>query len=160
MYNVDFSLTNGLGKPSVSIYFSGCDIPTKCKDCHNPELWSEQESKVDYDELYNLVQSSQSFSRELRVSFIGGDPLTPNNRIKVKEIAEKLKEDFPGIILILYSWRLPKQIEDNWIKDFDYGVLGQFDINSFQDGYLPASANQIIYNFKTKEVENPIKIKK
>lgn len=158
IYSIDFSLINGLGKPSVSIYFSGCDIPVKCKECHNPELWGKQEDRVGYDELHRLVESSQSFSKELSISFLGGDPLTPYNREAVQEIARKLKEDFPEAKLILYSWRLPEQIEYDWIKDFNYGVLGQFDIGELIKGYLPASSNQIIYDFKTGKTLSPVKI--
>ena len=30
--------SDGLWYPSISIYYSGCDKPVKCLDCHNPEL--------------------------------------------------------------------------------------------------------------------------
>lgn len=160
MYNIDFSLINGLGKPSISIYFSGCDIPVKCKECHNPELWKHQDNQVDYDELYRLVKSSKSFAKELIISFLGGDPLAPYNRELTQEISCRLKQDFPGVILVMYSWRLPNQMEDEWIKYFDYGVLGQFDIGEFKEGFLPASTNQIIYDFKTGTTLDSIKINK
>lgn len=160
MYSIDFSLINGLGKPSVSIYFSGCDIPVKCRECHNPELWRQQDSQVGYEELKRLVKSSQSFSKELIVSFLGGDPLASYNREEVQEISSQLKRDFPEVKLVIYSWRLPNQIEDEWVSDFDYGVLGQFDIGEFKEGYLPASTNQIVYDFKTREMLSPIKISK
>lgn len=162
MYYIDFSLTNGLGKPAISIYYSGCDIPKKCKDCHNPELWSKQDSKLTYEELYNKVKWYNNFhnKEELRVSFVGGEPLANFNVQSVMDTSRKLKNDFPNIELILYSWRKPDEIKSEWIEYFDYGVLGQFDNGKFQENYLPASSNQIIYDFKTGEVLDPVKLKK
>lgn len=160
MYSIDFSLNNGLGKPSVSIYFSGCDIPNKCPNCHNPELWLPQENQVDYDELYKIIKKTQSFTKDLTVSFLGGEPLASYNRELVKKISGKLKKDFPEIKLILYSWRSIDEIEESWITNFDYGVLGKFKIDQLQEGYLPASSNQVIYNFKTKKIIKAVKIRK
>lgn len=160
MYSVDFSLTNGLGKPSVSIYYSGCDIPVKCKECHNPELWRNSPSQLNYEELHRLIKSYADFgySDELIISFLGGDPLAPFNRDSVMEVSKKIKQDFPEAKLIIYSWRLPQEIEDEWIENFDFGVLGKFDIGEYREGYLPASTNQIIYDFKNKEIIKPIKL--
>lgn len=161
MYNVDFSLTNGLGKPSVSIYYSGCDIPVKCKECHNPELWQKSLPQVSYDELYRLIKGYVDFgySDKLIISFLGGDPLAPFNRNSVMETSEKIKSDFPEAELIIYSWRMPSEIKKEWVKYFDYGVLGKFDIKKYKKGYLPASTNQIIYDFKKNETLNAIKLK-
>ena len=160
MYSIDFSLTNGLGKPAISIYYSGCDIPVKCKECHNPELWKKEYPQVGYKELHRLVNGYNEFNdhNELLVSFMGGDPLAEYNRKSTIEISRKLKEDFPGIQLIIYSWRRPDEIAYEWIEHFDFGVLGQFDIGEFKKGYLPSSSNQIIYDFKTKEILEPIKL--
>lgn len=160
MYSIDFSLNNGLGKPSISVYYSGCDIPVKCKACHNSELWAKQASQVDYSELYRLVKNYRDFnySSDLIVSFVGGDPLAVYNRDSVMSVSSRLKKDFPGIELVIYSWRRPEEIEEDWVKDIDFGVLGQFDIGELREKYLPASSNQIIYNFKSKEVMDPIKL--
>lgn len=160
MYYVDFSLTNGLGKPAISIYYSGCDIPNKCIDCHNSELWQKQESKLTYDEIYKKVKWYQGFqkSQAIRVSFLGGEPLASYNVKSVIDVSQRLRADFPDIELIIYSWRKPWEIEKEWIEHFDYGVLGQFDIGEYQENLLPASTNQIIYDFKTGEVLDPVKL--
>jgi len=160
VYNIDFSLTNGLGKPAISIYYSGCDIPVKCKDCHNPELWNKSNVNINYKELHRLVSEYKNFNKsaELIVSFMGGDPLAEYNRESTMEVSRRLKEDFPEVVLIVYSWRTPKEIEKEWIEHFDFGVLGQFDIGVLNKGYLPASSNQIIYNFKTNTTLESIKL--
>lgn len=160
MYYIDFSLTNGLGKPAISIYYSGCDIPRKCNDCHNAELWKKQANNLTYDEVYKKVKWYQDFQKsdKLRVSFLGGEPLASYNVDSVMNISKKLKEDFSDIELIVYSWRKPVQIKDEWVENFDYGVLGQFDIGEYQENLLPASSNQIIYDFKTGEVLDPVKL--
>lgn len=161
MYSVDLSLTNGLGKPSVSIYYSGCDIPVKCKECHNFELWAKQDTKIKYEELLRIIKEFNTFnySNELIVSFLGGEPLAEYNRNSVIEVSKKLKEDFPEVKIIIYSWRLPEDIKDEWVENIDLGVLGQFDIGELRADYLPASSNQIIYDFNSKEVLPAIKLK-
>lgn len=161
MYSIDFSLTNGLGKPSISVYYSGCDIPVKCKGCHNEELWLNKKSLLGYEELLKKVNWYKNFNykKELIVTFLGGDPLAPYNRNSVMEVSRKLKEDFPEIQLILYSWRNPDEIDKEWVKHFDYGVLGKFDIDNYNENYLPGSSNQIIYDFKTENVLKSIKLK-
>lgn len=161
MYSVDFSLTNGLGRPSVSIYYSGCDIPNKCEECHNEELWFNQEALLSYRDVFNKVDWYRNFNydKSLIVSFLGGDPLAPYNRESVISVSKKLKEDFPGIKLIIYSWRKPEEIEDDWVRYFDYGVLGKFDNSQYQEGYLPASNNQVIYDFKAGVTLDPIKLR-
>lgn len=161
MYSVDLSLTNGLGKPAVSIYYSGCDIPVKCRECHNSELWNKQDTKIEYDELIRIIKEFNTFhySDELIVSFLGGEPFAPYNRNSVIEVSKRLKEDFPKVKTIVYSWRLPEQVEDEWIENIDLGVLGQFDIRELREDYLPASSNQVIYDFNKKEVMPAIKIK-
>lgn len=161
MYSVDLSLTNGLGKPAVSIYYSGCDIPVKCKGCHNYELWAKQDTKIEYEELYRIIDEFNTFhySDELIVSFLGGEPFAEYNRNSLMKTAKKVKEDFPGVKTVVYSWRTVDKIDPEWVKNIDLGVLGQFDEGELVEDYLPASTNQIIYDFN-EEVELPaIKLK-
>lgn len=161
MYSVDFSLTNGLGKPAISIYYSGCDIPVKCKGCHNSELWAKQDVKVSHEELFRLIKSYNDFSmsKEFTVAFLGGDPLAEYNRESLMYVTKKLKEEYDNVKIVIYSWRTPEEIEENWIKYSDYGVLGQFDIGILREGYLPASSNQFIYDFKLKKKLPTINLK-
>lgn len=161
MYAIDFSLTNGLGKPAISVYYSGCDIPVKCKECHNSELWQKQKTKVSDEEFFRLVNNYKNFnhSKELIITFLGGDPLAPYNRDSVIEVSRKLKELYPEVKIVVYSWRTPDEIEESWTEFFDYGVLGKFDIGIYVENRLPASTNQFIYDFKTKQKLPPIKLK-
>lgn len=160
MYSIDLSLTNGLGKPAISIYYSGCDIPVKCKECHNPELWNKQKSRIGYPELLRVISSYNSFnfSKQLRIAFLGGEPFSKDNRESVISTAKQLKDDFKDCQIIVYSWRKPDEIEKAWVENIDIGVLGQFDIGEFKEGYLPASSNQVIYDFNSQRELESIKL--
>ena len=164
-YHIDYSLKNGLGHPSVSLYLLGCDNPVKCEGCHNGELIPESNESINMERLKKLLYSSlkkaQFFNKNIYLSFLGGEPLSEYNRDIVLELSEHFKNTFKNINTVLYSWRTPEIIYDElngFISYIDYGVLGSFDIDKKQDGYIPSSKNQIIYNFKSDEVLERIKL--
>lgn len=165
MYTIDYSLNNGIGNDhptgALSIYYSGCDIPVKCKECHNPELWAPQDPRMTYKEVKHRLEQLKRLGvdKDPQIAFVGGDPMAPYNRESTIEVAAQLKKDFPDTKLVLYSWRTLEELEEQWTVSFDYGVLGQFDIGEFRQGWLPASSNQYIWDFKKQEQLKPIKLK-
>lgn len=168
-YIFDFSLKNGLGKPAISLYLSGCDKFPRCENCHNPELQEYVESDLDRSEIIGnikkdldkRVQRVKDFYEEVILCFLGGEPLASYNRRITYEISKYSKKK--EVINVLYSWR---EIEDiskedimHYVDYMDYGVLGSFDKESKVNNQLPASSNQYIWNFnKNKKVE-PVKLK-
>lgn len=166
MYTIDYSLNNGIGDGhptgALSIYYSGCDIPVKCRDCHNPELWASQDPRITYNEVKERLEQliRLGVDKNPQVAFLGGDPMAPYNRDSVIDVARKLKTDFPDVKLILYSWRTVEELLPEWTVSFDYGVLGQFDIGEFKEGWMPASSNQYIWNFNARKKMPAIKLKK
>lgn len=168
--NYYYAITNsinsdGFYKPAISIYFSGCDKPVKCKDCQNIEL---QQQEVGYcNDIGNLlleldshIKKFKEFHSELRVCFVGGEPLAPYNRKAVYGISKYLKDNYKDVITIVYTWRTIEDIINQNLREFlqhvDYGVLGEFKIESFVENTIPASSNQIIYDFKNKKIIKPI----
>ena len=125
-YVISYSLKNGLGNPSVDLYLTGCDKPVKCEDCHNWEI--QEESKEDYnidvikEELKVAIKQSQIFSSKLYLTVLGGEPLAKYNRDITEQIAEYVKNEFPEVTLVLYTWR-----EIDEIDNFDYAVIGGYD---------------------------------
>lgn len=153
VHSIDYSLTNGLGGPAISIYYSGCDVPVKCEGCHNKELWTKQNERIEYKALYKQVLWYNEFNpkSKLTVAFLGGDPLAEYNRRSFMEVTRKLKRDFSDIEIILYSWRLTDDIDKEWVKNVDYGVLGKFEKEKFRENFLPGSSNQVLYDFKNNK---------
>lgn len=161
-YIIDYSVTNGLGKPAISIYLSGCDKLVKCKGCHNWEM--QEESENDYDieqlkeELDTEISNFKVFHKSLRIAILGGEPLAKYNRDITLELLKYIKEKYEDAITILYSWRDVGQIGES--KNYlDFGVLGGYEESLHQDNTLPASSNQRVWNFNTNSEEQAILLK-
>lgn len=162
-YLLELSLKNGLGNPSISLYLRGCDKKIKCKGCHNHEY--QEKSMDDYDinliktSTLELLEKSKLFFPNTSLSILGGEPLTEYNKDITYEVSKYIKEKYPNIPIILYSWRTIDQIPSKYVKYIDYGVLGSYDENLHIDNTLPASTNQYIYDFKSQYKLEPIKLK-
>lgn len=167
-YIIDYSLKNGLGKPSISLYLAGCDKPIKCEGCHNWELQEEPKESYDIDEIKKHIDKAINnflqFHSALYVSILGGEPLAIYNRNITMEISKYIKEKYTNAIIIIYSWRTIKQIKkenlEMYMKYIDYGVLGAYDKNLYIENTIPSSTNQYIYDFKNNRIIKPIKLKK
>lgn len=166
-YVIDYSLKNGLGHPSISLYLTGCDKPIKCEDCHNWELQKQSENNYNIntikDELDNSIKNYLSFHDKLYFSILGGEPLSEYNKDISLEISKYIKEKYKKSIIVLYSWRLIEEIKDSNLIPYtlymDYGVLGPYKKDLYEEKTLPSSSNQYVYNFKTNKKLKPIKIK-
>ena len=164
-YHIDFSLKNGLGKPALSLYLTGCDKPVKCEDCHNYEL--QDRSKQDYnlrkikEKIKVHIENFKDFYDHIIICYLGGEPLTDYNKEITYEISKYVKKKYSAEN-ILYSWRTIKKIkEDNkseFIKYMDYGVLGSYNDKLFVKNTIPASKNQFIYDFNKNRKLNSIKL--
>lgn len=167
-YFIDYSVKNGLGHPSLSIYLTGCDNPNKCNDCHNWDL--QEESKNDYDieeikrQINNEIQKFLQFHSQLYVSILGGEPLSEHNKDIALEISRYMKQKYKDTIVVLYSWRTIEEIDKENLKSYveyiDYGVLGTYDKNLCVENTIPSSKNQYIYDFKNNKKISSITLKK
>jgi organic radical activating enzyme len=142
---VNFSLNAGGGRPAICVFLTGCDKPVKCFGCHNPTLWTHQPvCPHTVDSLIKSVRTLELLTRN--VAIMGGEPLAPYNLPITIEIAKRLKAD--GFILFLYSWRSSKEVLrlSSIHSLFDYGILGSYEQDLKQDGFL-ASSNQEFIQF-------------
>lgn len=167
-YILDYSLKNAIGRPSVSLYLTGCDKPIKCKDCHNYEL--QNQSHNDYD-IQEIKQNIDKFISEflnmhnnLNVSILGGEPLSDYNINIAYEISEYIKNTYDDSRIFIFTWRtlgqIKKENKEKFLKHFDYGVFGEYDSNLHVEDTLPSSTNQYIYDFNKKETIDPIRLKR
>lgn len=162
-YYFDYSLNNGLGHPAISLYLTGCDKPTKCIGCHNKELQEESKDYCDTEELKfkinEKILKGFNFSKKMYVVFLGGEPLTEYNRNITYDISKYVKEKYPQVTTVVYSWRTKELLKNirNYLSYMDYGVLGEFKDELYVEGTLPSSSNQYIYDFKEEKVLKPIR---
>jgi len=141
---------DGLGVPTVSIYFSYCDKKDKtgnfCPKCQNLDL---QKDGVGYyltlDEIFEVIEKKYSFMWNVygkcEVALIGGEPFAEINRAFAKAISEK----YPTII---YTWRMLNDFKKENIDITTYNriVCGEYVEGLQDEKYLLGSTNQIIIN--------------
>ena len=138
-------ISNGAGI-GVSIFTQGCRF--HCKNCFNSELWTFEGGKEWGEEqtkyLYSLLQ--QPFVK--RFSILGGEPLEPENLDTLTFLTKQIKEDFPNIIIWLYTGNTFEKLNDKQkevVKNVDVLVDGLF-IDALKDPKLlfRGSSNQRI----------------
>ncbi len=111
----------------VVLWVAGCTH--HCKECQNPITWDingglefdEAAKKEIFDELDKSYVSGITFS--------GGDPLHPQNRQPVFELAKEIKEKYPRKTVWLYSGFEWEEIKDLPIIPYlDVMVDGRFKL--------------------------------
>lgn len=147
--------SDGIWYPAISIYYSGCDKATICEGCHNKELkifgngykTNAANLIIDIDVMLNAWMDVY---KEMAICFVGGEPLAEYNRESVKVISKYFKEKYKNVHTIIYTWRTLEDIDclSEYVKDIDYGVLGEFIEKEKDIRYIPSSKNQYIYDFK------------
>lgn len=140
----------------VVLWVAGCTH--KCKQCQNPITWDingglefgESEKKEIFDQLDQSYISGITFS--------GGDPLHPQNRQPVYELAKETKEKYPHKTIWLYTGFLWEEIKDLPIIPYlDVLVDGEFKIDLLDPQlHWKGSSNQRVIDvpatIKTGEV--------
>lgn len=157
--------SDGLWYPSISIYYSGCDKPVKCLDCHNPELqqknigFKTNNNQLIHDIEEKLIEWLDTYGM-ISICYLGGEPLSLWNRESVYLISKYLKEKYNNRICnIIYTWRYIEDILDikKYVSYIDYGVLGEFQLEQRDTNYIPSSSNQYIYDFNNQTRIQPIR---
>ena len=149
-------LLNGPGIRIV-LWVSGCTH--HCKGCHNPVTWDEN------DGLEFTIKEKQEIFNELNknyragITFSGGDPFHPSNRLEVLKLVQEIKEKFPNKSIWIYTGYLFEDILE-WnldISDIDVIVDGEF-IEKLKNNKLHwiGSSNQRIINVKQSLINDKV----
>ena len=148
--------TNGLGVPSVDVYFSYCDKKNKtgsfCGSCQNTHL---QKDGVGYllslDEVLEIIERKFSFMYQIygkcKVAIMGGEPTAEINLPMGQAIAERYNT-------IIYTWREREQLKDIDTHNFNKIVCGEYieELN-IGDEYAFGSTNQYVCNNKLEIIK-------
>ncbi len=140
-------MLNGEGLRAV-LWVAGCEHG--CPGCHNPITW-DIEGGIPFDAAAREELLGELAKEYVSgVTFSGGDPLHPDNRREIGELAEEIRRRFPEKTIWLYtgySWEeicgLP------FISWVDVVVDGEF-IEEQKDNALhwKGSANQRVIDVK------------
>lgn len=131
-------MLNGKGL-RVVLWVAGCEH--QCEGCQNPLTWNPNSglpfTPWEEAELWEWIQKPHI--KGLTLS--GGDPLHPNNRERVGEIANQLKKNYPSKDLWVYTgyslvfedheWRFQNRKHESfslsWLPLIDVLVDGPFN---------------------------------
>ena len=144
---MDISNGEGLG---VSLFTQFC--PHHCKNCFNQETWSIDGGKEWTKEIEDHFINLANAEHIVRVSILGGEPLSPPNVNTIAKLTDRLKKEAPNKVIWMYSgytWeniiKDTQQLEA--IKNIDILVDGKF-VDELKDLRLKfkGSSNQRIIN--------------
>ena len=96
----------------VVLWVAGCNHC--CKECQNPVTW-DPNGGLPFDqaakqELFDQLEKSYISG----VTFSGGDPLYPGNRMEITALAKEIREKFPEKTIWMYTgslWETVKSYE-------------------------------------------------
>lgn len=95
-----YDVANGPGI-RVSLFVSGCTH--KCKGCFNEEAWDFDYGEPFTGEVLQKLIDAASFGAYRGLTFLGGEPLDPQNQADVLKTAKAFKEAYPDKDIWLFS---------------------------------------------------------
>lgn len=132
----------------VVLWVAGCNHC--CKECQNPMTW-DPDGGLPFDEdakgeIFDQLEKSYISG----VTFSGGDPLHPNNRLGVKALMQEIRTLYPNKTIWLYTGSEWEDIYDYPMMEYiDVLVDGEF-VNELKDVKLlwKGSSNQRVIDVK------------
>lgn len=133
----------------VVLWVAGCNHC--CKECQNPITW-DPDGGLLFDEA-----AKQEIFEQLEKSYIsgitfsGGDPLHPANRVAVRELMEEIKQKYPDKTIWLYTG-------DSWENILYYALMKYVDV--VVDGEFVAELKDVKLRWKGSKNQRVIDVKK
>ena len=132
----------------VVLWVAGCTHG--CQGCHNPITW-DIEGGIEFDEgARQEIYAEMEKDYISGLTFSGGDPLHPQNRKEITELARELKQKYPDKTLWMYTGFSWDEVDDLPVMRYiDVLVDGEF-INALKDDQLhwKGSSNQRVVDVK------------
>lgn len=132
----------------VVLWVSGC--AHCCDGCHNPVTWDpnggllfDEDAK---EELFEQLEKPYISG----ITFSGGDPLHPANRLEVWELMAEIRERFPDKTIWLYTGAVWEEIYSDPLMEYvDVVVDGEFQKEKKDTKLLwKGSSNQRVIDVK------------
>ncbi len=126
----------------VVLWVAGCNHC--CKECHNPLTW-DPDGGLPFDEAAKQEIFAQLDKMYISgITFSGGDPLHPANRLEVRGLMAEIREKYPNKTIWLYTGASWENIMDYPLMQYvDVLVDGEFQVEKKDTKLLwKGSANQ------------------
>ena len=110
----------------VVLWVAGCNHC--CKECQNPVTW-DPNGGLPFDqaakqELFDQLEKSYISG----VTFSGGDPLYPGNRMEITALAKEIRERFPEKTIWMYTGSLWETVKNYEVMKYvDVLVDGEYE---------------------------------
>ena len=110
----------------VVLWVAGCNHC--CKECQNPVTW-DPNGGLPFDqaarqEIFDQLEKSYISG----VTFSGGDPLYPGNRMEITALAKEIRERFPEKTIWMYTGSLWETVKNYEVMKFvDVLVDGEYE---------------------------------
>lgn len=133
----------------VVLWLAGCSH--HCKGCQNPITW-DPDGGLEFDEA-----AKDELLKELEkpyisgITFSGGDPLHPANRVEVRNLCEEIKEKYPDKTIWLYTG-------DSWDGIYHYALMQYVDV--VVDGEFILEKRDVTLMWKGSSNQRVIDVKK
>lgn len=126
----------------VVLWVSGCDHC--CKECQNPITWDPDAGVLFDDAAKQEIFEQLDKDYISGITFSGGDPLHPANRMDVRNFVQEVRDKYPNKSIWLYTgsdwkdiWHYPM------MKNIDVVVDREFKIDLKDNNLLwKGSSNQ------------------
>lgn len=168
-------MKNGVGLRTI-LWVSGCEH--KCVNCQNAYSWDCSIGKP-FDDWAEMELFEAASVPEIRgITFSGGDPLHPNNREKIGELARKFKNLYPQKDIWLYTGYTLQDVKNgvfadrnghtisiDWLQLIDVLVDGPYmdqvrkdDLANRRDPDWCGSSNQRVIDVQASITNNTIEL--
>ena len=126
----------------VVLWVAGCNHC--CKNCQNPITWDPDGGLLFDDAAKAEIFEQLDKSYINGITFSGGDPLNPANRIDVRNLAREIREKYPDKTIWLYTGDVWENIYHYpLMKDLDVVVDGEFEFDKLDATLMwKGSSNQ------------------
>ena len=132
----------------VVLWVAGCSHC--CRECHNPVTWDPNGGLLFDDAARAELFEALSKPYISGVTFSGGDPLHPANRVEVRKLAREIREKMPGKTIWLYTGDIWEHVcSDPIMEQIDVLVDGGFHIEEHDPRLMwKGSRNQRVIDVK------------
>jgi anaerobic ribonucleoside-triphosphate reductase activating protein len=103
----------------VVLWLSGCDHC--CKNCHNSVTWDPDGGLLFDEAAKKEIWDQLEKSYITGITFSGGDPLHPANRMEVRLLAQEIRQAFPKKTIWMYTG-------DSWEDIYQYPIFVYVDV--------------------------------
>ena len=105
-----FDVANGEGC-RTTLFVSGCTH--HCEGCFNPETWNFDFGQPFTDAVAERLLASLEPPYVAGMSVLGGEPMEPANQRVLHPLMERMKAEFPGKTLWVYSGYRWEELTDS-----------------------------------------------